>query len=298
MDKKIIGHMMAFFVSLVWGVTFVSTKVLLEYYPPIDIMILRFFLAYIILILLYPQFHKPTSLKDEFNYFLSGVTGVTLYFVFENTALKLSTASNVGLILAAVPLVVAIMTSIFSDEHLHRNMILGFLIAISGVSLVLFNGRVILHLNPIGDLYALICCFFWGVYSLTIKNMDINKSNIYNTRKIFSYGLITSLLYRIFQGPFSASSLLNKDVYLNLIFLAIFASALCFIFYNEAIKRIGSITTSNYLYLMPLFTIIASSFFLKERINILMIIGCILIIIGTYVSDRGFKLKKADKNEK
>jgi drug/metabolite transporter (DMT)-like permease len=288
MDKyHLIAHFMSFFVSFVWGVTFVSSKIILEYYTPVEILIMRFSLAYILLWIIYPKSHK-FCFKDDIWYFMAGITGVSLYFLFENTALIYSTASNVGVILSSVPIMVAIIAHLFSDdEKFHKNMFYGFIITITGVAIVIFNGQVNLHLNPLGDMLALLCCFVWGFYNLAIKKMDTRISNIFRTRRVFFYGLVTVITYQfIFEGSINLNYLSLPLISFNLIFLGLVASGVCFVFYNHAIKVLGSITTSNYLYLMPVFTVITSTIVLKERLTILIVIGCALIITGTYISDR------------
>jgi len=232
MDKyHFTAHIMAFFVSFVWGVTFVSSKIILRYYSPTEILIIRFLLAYLMLWIIYPRTHKFV-LKQELWYFVAGITGVSLYFVFENSALLYSTASNVGVILSSVPMVVAIISNIFlEDEKLHRNMIYGFTITILGVGLVIFNGQVNLHLNPIGDMLALLCCIVWGFYSLAIKKMDTSVSNIFRTRRVFLYGLLIVICYQLlFNGFSDLKPLLIPVVGFNILFLGIVASGLCFVF--------------------------------------------------------------------
>ena len=288
MDRyHLLAHFMAFFVSFVWGVTFVSSKIVLRYYTPAEILIMRFLLAYIMLWIIYPRTHR-FRFREDLWYFIAGFTGVSLYFVFENSALIYSTASNVGVILSSVPIMVAVISHIFlDDEKLNRNMIVGFVVTFAGVALVIFNGQVNLHLNLRGDLLALLCCVVWGFYNLAIKKMDVRISNIFRTRRVFFYGLITVVIYQLaFHGIPDLDPLAIPEIGTNLLFLGLVASGLCYVFYNHAIKAIGSIQTSNYLYLMPVFTVITSVVVLKEKLTVLIVAGCLLIIAGTYIADR------------
>ena len=125
--QRVIGHLMALFTAFVWGITFVSSKIILEYFSPMAIMTIRFTLAYVMLWIIHPKILKYRNLKEELTFVAAGLTGVSGYFLMENTALLYTTVSNVGLILAAVPLFVAIVLHLFTDdEQFHVNLLYGF----------------------------------------------------------------------------------------------------------------------------------------------------------------------------
>ena len=94
---------MALFVTVVWGTTFISSKLLLAAFTPLEIMTFRFVIAWVVLFLLSPRPIKPKSLKGELPFVGAGITGLTLYFILENTALEYTLASNVGIIISAAP---------------------------------------------------------------------------------------------------------------------------------------------------------------------------------------------------
>lgn len=100
-----LGHVLALAVSVVWGTTYISTKVLLTAFHPVEILIFRFLLAWAVLFLLSPKPLLPKSLKGELPFLCCGLTGLTFYSILENYALQFSLASTVGLIIAAAPMV-------------------------------------------------------------------------------------------------------------------------------------------------------------------------------------------------
>jgi drug/metabolite transporter (DMT)-like permease len=291
----VIGHAFALFTAFVWGVTFVSTKLLLNTYTPLAIMMLRFSLAYICLWLIHPKFYKVTSWREESIFLLAGITGVSGYFYLENTAMLYTSVSNTGLILSAAPLFVAIVTHLFTpDEKFHLNLLLGFLLAMIGVALIIFNGQINLKVNLFGDLLAILAAVVWAFYSLAIKKMNQAYSSVYLTRRTFFYGIVIgSVMIMTIEGGLDISKVVLNFNWTHLIFLGVLASATCYVLWNGAIRRIGAVKTSNYIYLMPLFTMIASAIVLKEHITGLMIVGCVFILLGVYTSERGlFFLKK------
>lgn len=289
--RHLVGHIYALICAFVWGITFISSKKLLVYFTPLSIMVIRFTLAYFSLWIIHPKFVKPVSYREEFVYFSAGLTGVVGYFLMENTALIYTTVSNVGLILAAAPLLVAIVGHIFlKDEPFHLNVLYGFVIAMVGVGLVIFNGQLNLKVNPLGDFLALMAALVWAFYSLTIKKMDTKKPTVFHTRRTFFYGVIIGYIVLFArEGGFDITKLTYEHVWFHMGLLGFLGSALCFVLWGTAIGYIGANKTSSYIYLMPLFTMLASALILDEIITVLMIVGCVFILFGVFISEYGFK---------
>lgn len=135
-----------------WGTTFVSTKILLGVLSPIHIMLLRYVIAYVSLLAIHPKIHRPESLSLEFRYVAAALFGSTLYFLAENFALSFTQAANVSLLISAAPILTSIVAHLTTrDEHLTRNAVGGFFVAMTGIALVVFNGSFVLKLSPKGD---------------------------------------------------------------------------------------------------------------------------------------------------
>lgn len=278
---------MATFVAMVWGSTLISSKILIQNgLSPLHIMFIRFVLAWILLWIMYPKYHKIRSLKSEFSFFLMGFTGCTLYFISENTALIYTSADNVGLISATVPLITAFATKlVFKDTKVSKFFYLGSILAFLGVAIVVLNGKFMLNLNPLGDFLTLLAMIFWAIFCIMQKLNKENLPSLYVTRKIFFYGLVTMSLL-LFFIPFEVGfeTLKKKEVFCNLLFLGFIASGICYWFWNICLSKLGTIITNNYIYALPIVTIIVSSIFLEEKITIFTILGSILIIGGLLLS--------------
>ena len=151
--QKVMGHVYAIFTILVWGSCFVLTKQMLTAYTAIQIIPLRMGLAYITLWALRPKTLK-LPWKDELMFILIGVTGGSFYFFLQNTALTYTFAANVSIIIALSPILTVILAQLFSrnGERLGKFVYIGAVIAIAGVVLVVLNGQLTFHLNPLGDL--------------------------------------------------------------------------------------------------------------------------------------------------
>lgn len=287
-NNLLFGHGIAFLTVFTWGTTFVSTKIILKDLSPVELLFFRFLIAYITLLIIYPKFHPYQSLKEEILFFALGLTGISLYFLVQNIALQYTLTSNVGLIVSAAPILTAILAHyLTSEEKLSKNLIIGFIIAISGIFLVIFNGRFILNINPLGDFLAFAAACFWAIYSVLLKRVNPNYNTIYIVRKTFFYGLLSSLPFLlIFKADLQTNNPIHWTLILNILFLGLAASSLCFIMWNKAIQIIGIVKTSNYIYLVPLITMLNSMLFLGETINGLMVLGGLLVLSGVYVSEK------------
>lgn len=289
--RMLYGHLITLLTVLIWGTTFVSTKILLNDLAPVEILFYRFLIGYCALFLLYPRTHKTKGLKEELLFLGLGLTGVSLYFLLENTALQFTLAANVGLLSGTVPILTAIVSHLFTpDEKFSRKLFGGFLVAIAGTAMVVFNAQVVLKLNPLGDFLALMAPLAWAFYSVLLKKVDNNYNPIYIARKTFFYGLLTVVPIMIFQGAsFIPEKTNSLQLVLNLGFLGLIASALCFVTWNKAVEIIGTIKASNYIYLVPLISMVTSILVLNEEVSNLAVLGGFLILTGVYISERGFK---------
>ena len=99
-NKKILAHILACGTQIMWGATFVSTKVLLQYFQPVQVLFTRALFAFLALLIFYPHHLKLKNPKQEFAFAGAGLFGIVLYFMLENTALSMTYASNVGIIVA------------------------------------------------------------------------------------------------------------------------------------------------------------------------------------------------------
>lgn len=282
-------HLIAILVVGIWGLTFISTKVLIgNGLSPQEIFFLRFLIAYLGIWFISPRKLFADNWKDELWLLLGGVTGGSLYFFTENTALEITLATNVAFIVCTAPLLTTILSlMIYKKEKATRGLIGGSVLALIGVALVVYNGQFVLKISPLGDLLTLLAAFSWAFYSLIMKKMANRYRTTFITRKIFFYGVLTILpafLFRPWQ--FSLSGLLQPSVLLNLLFLGVLASLICFVVWNMVLKQLGTVRASNYIYLNPLFTLVGSAAFLGERLTIMALIGAVFILGGVYLAGR------------
>ncbi|OAX47904.1 DMT family transporter [Paenibacillus sp. AD87] len=288
-NKISTGHLLALLTILIWGTTFISTKVLLIDFTPVEILFFRFVIGYVVLFLIYPRLMRITSLREEMLFIGAGLCGVTLYFLIENIALVYTLASNVGVIVSIAPFFTAVLAHFFLDgERLHKRFIVGFAISLSGIILIGLNGSFILQLNPLGDLLAFVAPAVWAIYSVLMRKIgELPYHTIGATRKVFFYGLLFMLpALFLFEFHFDLGSFANMTNLSNLLFLGLGASALCFVTWNRAVSLLGAVKTSVYIYLVPVITVVASALILHERITWITLLGALLTLLGSFISEK------------
>lgn len=291
-------HLMAIVTVIIWGTTFVSTKILLGYgLLPEEILLYRFMLAYVAIWFFCPRRLFARSWQDELLFVGAGLCGGSLYFVTENTALGITLASNVSLIVTTSPLFTAFLAYAFlKGQRLDAKLVTGSLVALVGVALVVFNGSFILKINPLGDLLTVAAALSWAFYGLILKRLDTRYPVLFITRKVFFYGMVT-LIPVFFVRPLHMNMevIFSPVVLANLLFLGLVASMLCFILWNVSVKQLGVVRATNYIYVVPLVTMLTSALVIDERITMIGVLGSICILGGVYLAERGFTFRLSVK---
>ena len=289
--KRFLPHVVAFLVVAIWGTTFVFTKLLLlGGLTPAQIFILRFIIAYVLLLgycLVRGIKWLSNTWQDELLMVALGVTGGSLYFLTENSAMNYTTTTNTSIIVSLCPLFASAIIGLFyKSERLSRLQSFGSLMAAAGVIVVVMNGHFVLHLSPLGDALAFGACLCWAFYSLLMIPANKRYGTVFVTRKVFFYGLLSMIPYLIMNPELNIHLLFAQPLLAwNLLFLGCVASMLCFLAWNWALKRLGAVVATNYVYLNPVTTIVFAWFILSEQITSWFILGTLLILFGMYLVD-------------
>lgn len=309
-SSNIFFHLVAITVVMIWGSTFIFTKLLLlSGLSSAMIFTLRFTIAYVILLSysllssyigrqrLFTKRKKVSgknfrwfskSLSDELVFLALGVSGGSLYFLAENSAMNYTTATNDSLIVCSCPLFTTLLACLFfKSERINRRQLLGTFIALAGMAVVVLNGQFVIHVSPKGDLLAFVACLCWAVYSLIMIPMSKKYSSMFITRKVFFYGLVTMIPYfLVYPESVPWSALARHDVQLHLLFLSLVASALCFLIWTWVMKKLSVVVATNYVYLNPLATILFAWWLLGEPVTLWLLIGTGLLLFGLYELNR------------
>ncbi len=266
--SRTVGLALAALTVCVWGVTFVSTKALLADFSALEILVLRFAVAWTALWAIHPRGLGRLQRREEL-LFAAGASRLLL-----------------------------------GERTLTRRFLAGCALALAGIALVALDGIRGLRFRPAGDALALGSAMSWGVYSalITVVNRS-GRHPVAAIRRTFFWALVfmvplvasallapeaaahVSCSFNL--SPGAAAARLAKALNLgNLAFLGLLASAVCFVSWNAACDRLGTVRCSLGLYLVPVIAFLAAHVFLGETIPAAGVAGALLVLAGVAVAGR------------
>jgi hypothetical protein len=282
------GHLIALATICVWGSTFIFSKTLLDVFTPVQIMLLRFFVAYAVLWCMYPKTEKTTA-RDNLGIFFMSLFADTVYFLCENNALRYTLASNVSILVASAPIWTAVLAHFFiKGNKLRKNTVYGSLIALVGVALVVFNGTVVLKFNPFGDMLSMAAAICWALYSVMITHYVHRFSSFFLMRRMTFFAILTTLPLAFFMGELNMPLYEFADPHklFCIVCLGILGSGISYVTWNIATRRLGIVKVNTYIYVNPFVTLVTGALFLHEPITLMSVIGALLIICGVIIGVR------------
>lgn len=280
-------HLELLFVIIIWAGTFVSTKIVLEQLTPTVAAVYRYLIASVILLVLNSRKKEKVAKKDYPAFFLLGLTGVTLYYLLQNYGIKYTNAIDAAILISLSPVFIGLISWVFLKETIKSKAVCGLILALVGSLLVVTNGKFVwggIKGQFLGNLLILLTAVSWAIYSVYGKKL----LGHYNTLTLITY---TTLIGTALLIPFSLMEFISTGFqeinwlgWLNLIYLGGAASVYGYLAWYRALKRLPAITVGSYLYFRPLLTGIIAAIVLDERVGLFVILGGLLIIIGTYMS--------------
>lgn len=294
---------------LAWSVTFTTTKALLFDFSSQEILVIRFLFAWAVLRCMDTGRRRSGAQqprrRDEWLFAAMGFTGLAFYQLLENCAIYYTNASNVAILTSFGPIVTAVLSRvILKDRTLSVPFLLGALISVCGVALVSLNGVVNFAVRPLGDLMAVGAMVCWGFYSVLMDRANARGfAQLTIVRKAFFWSLLmlipctlwglTDSGFYALDGSFSitldaatnAERFSRLSNWASLVFLGVFASAVCFFLWNQACKSLGVVRTTIGLYLTPIVGVFFAVLFLGERLTAMSIAGGLAILAGVAIAN-------------
>jgi drug/metabolite transporter (DMT)-like permease len=267
-----------------WGVSFVSTKAALEEVSLFPLVAIRFsigslFLFFLLLCLrekLTVQFrHLPQLL-------LLGGIGVFLHQLIQVAALQTTDATAAGWLITLSPIFTAILAIFFLQDKLTKNKVIGMTVAMFGVLLLTSGGNLNSFSTLIswGNVLMIVSALNWAIYSIVLKKMNLPYSSLTITFYTSVIGCLFIFPFAFWDNGLNGLSTISLGVWLHLLFLGIFVSALGYLFWGKALESLDATRVSVFLYLEPLATLIAAIILLNEAILFSTIAGGVIIVLG------------------
>jgi drug/metabolite transporter (DMT)-like permease len=285
---ELLPYLKVTFSVVVWGASFIATKIALRDMQPVTVIWVRFAIGVFILgivVLVRKQFILPK--RSELLYFVVlGFLGITFHQWLQSTGLVISKASTTAWIVATTPLFIAMLSWLFLREKLIWAQIAGIGLATIGVLLVISEGDIsslsIGELGNYGDILILISAINWAVFSVISRRGLENHPAALMMFYVMAAGwLMISIPFFTGKGVKDLQSISFSSL-LGVLFLGIFCSGIAYIFWYDALKSIPASQVGVFLYLEPLVAVILAAYLLGENIYLASLIGGILILIGVW----------------
>lgn len=282
------------FAVIVWGWSFVATKVCLEVLTPVELLGLRVFIGLPILLvmarLMGAKFErKPGAVKQ----IAIGSAVITAHFLIQITGLQYTSATNTGWIISITPLVTVVLSYLFLKERITRFEIAGIVVATTGILLLVSHGNLasLNWLKSGGDWLILASAHTWAIYTVVTRNLARSQSPLIVTTGVLLPTAVLMLAFMIFTSDWSKFLHLPARVYVALLILAILATALAHWFWQEGVRRLGASKAGIFLYLEPIATTTLAVPYLHEEFGVFTAIGGFLVLAGVYIAQRRTKAK-------
>jgi drug/metabolite transporter (DMT)-like permease len=278
--SKIKGYLALVAVTIFWGSSFVSSKLVLETMPPMSLAFFRYLFAFITLFTFFIIFEKDKKLnKQDYKHLvLSSGIGIFIYFIGEYNALNYISASTASIIVSLLPVFMLVTNFfVFKDKITLFKVGVIVLTLIGVVMVVEADFRVMFNESLIGYSLMVMGVSAWVIYSLSTVKMRKNNSNI----KVITYQSGFALLL---FAPFAVSNLnivnqLDFNLWTNIIYLGVFASGLAFYLYVYSLKILGTLPVSIFGNTVPVVTVITGYIFLQETLTLIQLLGGSIIVM-------------------
>jgi drug/metabolite transporter (DMT)-like permease len=280
---------------LFWGLSFISTKIALQFFPPFTLIFLRFSLASLFFIgmLIRRGFPSFTG-REKGKLLLIALCEPGIYFACETLGLKLTAASKASLIIALVPIFTLLLARVILKEYVTGRQTAGIFISFAGIAVLVMGS------SPLtagdrgslgGDILILGAVVTAALY--TILARDLGKSHSPLTITGFQ-----SFFGALFYGPFfifQASELQWRNIGIQplaaLVYLVIFATIGAFYLYNYALSWIPAARASVFINGIPVVTTLAAWPLLHERLTPVQLLGGLLVLFAVALANTGFKTR-------
>ena len=289
MKKKLLQFWEPLLAVILWGNSFIATKLALRELNPQTIILLRliFGIALLVIFAIYTKKDFTLNLKNHGAIFILALIAV-FHLWIQVTGLEYTSAASTGWIVGVTPVFMAILSIIFFKEKLSKTKIIGIIVAFSGLLLLVSRSNMsnIKFIEQKGDLMVLASAFTWSVYSLVNKKISLKYPPMMTILFLF-------IMMAVFISPFTVTrQSINAVIHLSLIgwvsilFLGIFCSGIAYVLWAKSLKELEATKVGSFLYLEPFVTVLSAWFILSETITLTIILSGLIITAGVILVNR------------
>ena len=293
-DSKYVPVVALVTAVFLWASSFIVLKIALAVYDPMVVIFGRMMLASLCIVFFLPSLRKQKFQKGDFKLLVfMAFCEPCMYFIFESHAMLYTSASEAGMIVAALPLLMAVSSRFILGEKLSSKTLLGFVLAVTGgIWLSIYSSSTESSPNPaLGNFleFLAMCCAVG--YMTILKKMTARYSPIFITA-------FQAIMGAIFYLPLLAlpTTVLPTEFHpaaiLSIVYLGIGITLGAYGLYNYGMSRLPASQTSAYTNLIPVFTLIMGWTILDEKLNTMQLLAAGLVMFGVILSQDHRSRKK------
>lgn len=276
------------FTVVVWGATLAFTRSILGVVSPSTVVFLRCLLGTLTMLVICGPYDwvKDFTLEQWAKAAVSGLVGVFGVQFVQGCALNYTSASHASWLVGSIPMLIAGMAVLFLKEKISSVRAAGFLLGFGGVLAVIFSKQSVAGVGIIptgmGDMLSLTSCILWGVYAMLVSKWFEGVPQRRVTLINMAASLLVMTVIAWFDTGFSEFGKISFGGWINVIYLGVFCSGICYYLWNRSLEELGAQKAGSFIYIEPLVGVITSWLLLGEHISGVAFAGGALIMAGVY----------------
>ena len=293
MLKKYLAYILLIVAALCWSGNFIVGKfAYLFEVPPLTLNVFRWISVWFILLpFTYKEIYNNLDYIKK-NFLVIGFMGIITISTFNSVvyfALNYTQVINAVLVLAAIPAITIILSSLMKIDKTNFLQIIGLVLSILGISSIISNGEIqritSLNFNK-GDLWMLVCVITWSLYSTLLKKYKFKFSQFSLIQLMVSVGILFLIPQYFYEQSIGLEVKFNKPFFLILFYVVIFPAIFAYYCWQKGIEIIGPNRATMFIQLMPLFSALMAIIIFKEIFELFHFVGAAFIVSGIYLSNK------------
>lgn len=285
--------------SIIWGTTWVASKLSVQKAPALEVASIRQFIGgslYVLFFILLKNQSLPT--RKQLGWLtLMGILMFVSANGFATMALQYITSGLGALIAALYPLCVVLIEMLFfKNKKINFLTFTGIILGILGIAIVFYDNAFHNHTEGYfwGILLSFIAMITWSLATIFIAKNKTSMNPYYATgwQMLISSGILSVLVF--ISGDFIPLSAIPVQTWGALAYLILAGSIFTFVAFIYSMKHLEPAIASLYAYINPIVAILLGSLIVaNEKLTFNIFIGSVITLIGVFLVNRSMKQKKA-----
>ncbi len=275
--------------TFAFGLSFVATKTALRGFEPLLIALLRFALAGAILWVVWrlrPGRERVTR-RDLARLALIGFVSLTVYFSFENTGIARTSASEAAILIATIPIFVAVLGTFTQGERTKPRQWAGILLSFGGIVALVLAAGAAAGGSLTGNLLVLAASLSAAVYALLARRLLVSRSALFVTAWQNLFGALFMAPLALVEAFVAGVRRPTGEAVGGVLFLTLVCSIVAYLLLNYAFRFLPANRVSVFINLTPIVAVASAYVLLGERLTFPQAVAAIVVVAGVWLTNSG-----------